>query len=191
MAGRPHTVLGISGSLRTGSYNTLLLRAAQLLAPDGLRVDLYEDLGSLPPFNEDDDTDSPPDVVSEFRRRITEADGILIVTPEYNYGIPGVLKNALDWASRPYAKSSLSAKPVAITGAAPTNFGSVRAQLSLRQMFLWTDSRVVVKPEVIVFRAHERFNDQGELVDSETASLLKGLLGALRQLIEVGPVVGE
>ncbi len=185
MTAREFKILGISGSLRADSYNTLLLRAAQRLAPDGMRIELYGNLADVPAYNEDDDTDSPPAAVADLRRRIAEADGLLIATPEYNYGIPGVLKNALDWASTT-ARPPLAAKAVAVTGAAPTNFGSVRAQLSLRQMFLWTDSRVVVKPEVIVFRAHERFDDRGELVDLETGSLLEQLLAALRQTIEHG-----
>ncbi|MEU3342565.1 NADPH-dependent FMN reductase [Streptomyces sp. NPDC006668] len=176
------TILAISGSLRADSYNTYLLRAAQQLAPEGIRIEVYEDLADIPPYNQDEDGEALPTTVAELRRRITEADGLLIATPEYNYGIPGVLKNALDWVST--GKSPLAAKPVAVMGAAPTNFGSVRAQLSLRQMFLWTDSRVVVKPEVIVFHAQNRFNDQGELVDSDTASLVQELLVSLGRVIE-------
>jgi chromate reductase len=108
---------------------------------------------------------------------------MLIATPEYNYGVPGVLKNAIDWASRPAASSSLLGKPVAIMGAAPTNFGSVRAQLALRQSFLWIDSQLVAKPELIVFRSHERFDDAGNLIDDTTRKLLVELLDALADTI--------
>lgn len=178
----PLRVLGISGSLRADSQNTMLLRAAIRLAPEGMVIEEYAGLADVPPYNGDEDTDIPPDAVADLRERIHQADGLLIVTPEYNYGIPGVLKNALDWASTG-AHPALSEKPVAIAGAAPTNFGSVRAQLALRQMFVWTDSYVVVKPEVIVFRSHERFDSAGNLVDADTAALVGGLLGALAHKI--------
>lgn len=171
-------ILGISGSLRAGSQNTLLLRAAKRLVPEGMTIEEYPSLAAIPPYNADDDADEPPPAVQDLRDRIHEADGLLIVTPEYNYGIPGVLKNALDWASTG-AQPALHQKPVAIAGAAPTNFGSVRAQLALRQMFVWTDSVVVVKPEVIVFRSHERFDSAGDLTDADTAALVEGLLRAL------------
>ncbi len=177
-------IFALSGSLRDGSFNTALLRAAEELAPADVEFDHYERLGDLPHYNQDLDGDDPPESVIDLRARITAADGVLIATPEYNYSIPGVLKNAIDWASRPAASSSLLHKPVAIMGAAPTNFGSVRAQLALRQCFVWIDSRVVVKPEVIVFRAQERFDENGHLVDEMTAELVSGLLAALRTLIE-------
>lgn len=171
-------ILGISGSLRAESQNTLLLRAAIRLAPAGMTIEEYSGLADVPPYNADEDTDTPPAAVQDLRDRIHDADGLLVVTPEYNYGIPGVLKNALDWASTG-AKPPLHQKPAAIAGAAPTNFGSVRAQLALRQMFLWTDSAVVVKPEVIVFLSHERFDGAGNLVDADTAALVEAQLSAL------------
>ncbi|MFN8124946.1 MAG: NADPH-dependent FMN reductase [Candidatus Nanopelagicales bacterium] len=179
-------IFAISGSLRNGSFNTALLRAAEQVAPDDMEFDHYEGLAELPHYNQDLDTDDPPEVARDLRERIIAADGVLIATPEYNYSIPGGLKNAIDWASRPAASSALLHKPVAIMGAAPTNFGSVRAQLALRQCFVWIDSRVVVKPEVIVFRAGERFDDQGHLTDPATAELVTSLLLALRHLIESG-----
>ncbi len=176
-------ILGISGSLRADSHNSALLRAAAKFAPAGVTIELYEGLRDIPPYDQDFDTEHPPAAVADLRRRISEADGVLIATPEYNYGVPGALKNAIDWASRPAATSSLKDKPVAIMGAAPTNFGGVRAQLSLRQTFLWIDARVVGKPEVIVFRSHERFDEDGNLVDEGTRELLLGLIEALVEKI--------
>jgi chromate reductase len=172
-------ILGISGSLRADSHNSALLRAAAKFAPAGVSVELYQGLRDLPPYDQDFDTEHPPAQVADLRARISAADGVLIATPEYNYGVPGALKNAIDWASRPAATSSLKGKPVAIMGAAPTNFGGVRAQLALRQSFLWIDAKVVGKPEVIVFRSHERFDEGGNLVDEDTRDLLVGLLDAL------------
>ncbi|MCX3061816.1 NADPH-dependent FMN reductase [Streptomyces beihaiensis] len=176
-------ILAVSGSLRSASYNSALARAAQKHAPGDMAVEIYEGLRDLPLYDQDLDTDTPPAAVADLRRRITEADGLFIATPEYNYGIPGALKNALDWASRPSRGSSLTGKPIAVSGAAPTNFGTVRAQLALRQMFLWTDSDVVRKPEVQIFRAHERFDETGNLTDESTIALLRDLLDALDRRI--------
>ena len=179
-------VLAISGSLRAASYNSALVRAARSHAPQGIDVAIYGRLRDLPPYDQDLDTEGlVPEPVRDLRARITAADALLVATPEYNYGIPGALKNALDWASRPSGASSLTLKPVAIMGAAPTNFGSVRAQLALRQLFLWTDSRVVVKPEVIVFRAQDRVGEDGEYADATTIELVQDLLEALREEVEV------
>ncbi|MCP2342136.1 NADPH-dependent FMN reductase [Actinomadura rupiterrae] len=177
------TILGISGSLRTDSYNSALLRAARDLAPAGVALDIYAGLRDIPPYDMDLDTpDRRPAAVQDLRDRINAADGLLIITPEFNYSIPGVLKNALDWASTDWTETEglpLLRKPVAIAGAAPTNFGSVRAQLALRQVFVWTDSDVVTKPEVIAFRVHERLGQDGRLIDEGTAVLLRNLLDAL------------
>jgi chromate reductase len=176
-------ILGISGSLRTGSYNSALLRAARKVTPAGMDIDIYEGLRSIPPYDADLDTEAPPEPVVDLRARVRAADGLLIATPEYNYGPPGVLKNAIDWTSRPPATSSLKRKPIAIMGAAPGAFGSVRAQLSLRQAFLWTDSIVVGKPELMVFQAGQRFDGDGNLVDPQTRDLLGALLAALAALV--------
>ncbi|MFC9437348.1 NADPH-dependent FMN reductase [Nocardia sp. NPDC057030] len=182
----PAKILGISGSLRADSHNTALLRAAQRFSA-GLEIDIYERLREIPPY--DFDLDNParrPAVVTELRRRITEADGLLIATPEFNYSVPGVLKNAIDWVSTDWTKHEglpLRHKPIAVMGAAPTQFGSVRAQLALRQVFVWTESDVVVKPEVIAFRSHERFDEGGNLVDETTIELLQNLLTALAQKV--------
>ncbi|WP_433444854.1 NADPH-dependent FMN reductase [Nonomuraea sp. CA-141351] len=176
-------ILGISGSLRAQSHNTALLRAAQKHAPGGVSVEIYEGLRDIPPYDQELDTPHHrPQVVRELRERVTAADGLLIATPEYNYSIPGVLKNAIDWVSTDWTGTEglpLLRKPIAILGASPTNFGSVRAQLALRQVFIWTDSDVIAKPEVIVFRAHERFGEGGNLTDDTTIGLLQSLLEAL------------
>jgi chromate reductase len=148
-----------------------------------MKVDVFAGLRDLPPYDQDHDTDEPPAPVADLRARIRAADGLLLVTPEYNYGVPGVLKNAIDWASRPAATSPLKRKPVAIAGAAPGAFGSVRAQLSLRQTLLWTDSDVVGKPELMVFQARERFDAAGNLTDPQARDLLVALLAALGRKI--------
>ncbi|MET8472997.1 NADPH-dependent FMN reductase [Streptomyces sp. NPDC006422] len=185
---RPIDVLTASGSLRADSHNTALLRAARDLAPGGVHVRLYDGLRTIPPYDMDLDTpELRPDAVRELRELIAAADALLIATPEFNYSVPGVLKNALDWVSTDWTGTEglpLRRKPVALTGAAPTNFGSVRAQLALRQVFLWTDSDLVVKPEVIVFRSHERFDEQGRLTDATTRELLGELLAALVGKVE-------
>ncbi|GAA1069564.1 class I chromate reductase YieF [Kitasatospora nipponensis] len=181
-------ILAISGSLRADSHNTQLLRAARKFAPAALEIEIYDGLREIPPYDQDlDHPDRRPAVVEALRRAITEADGLLIATPEFNYSVPGVLKNALDWVSTDWTKAEgvpLSRKPIAIMGAAPTNFGSVRAQLALRQIFVWTDSDVVVKPELVAFRSHERFDAQGDLTDEGTITILRGLLAALQGRIE-------
>ncbi|WP_367129038.1 NADPH-dependent FMN reductase [Saccharothrix sp. HUAS TT1] len=175
-------ILALSGSLRAGSYNTALVHAARKVNPGGMAIELYEGLGDLPLYNADLDTDEPPAAVADLRDRITAADGLLIATPEHNYSIPAALKNALDWASTPLPRWALQGKPVAIAGASPTAMGTARAQLALRQVFLWTDCDVVVKPEVAVFRCHERFED-GVLTDEVSAALLRDLLLALERKI--------
>ena len=183
------SVLAISGSLRDASFNTALIRAAQRLAPAGLTIDRYDGLDAVPPFSEDIEPQPPASVV-DLRERIAAADALLVATPEYNYGVPGVLKNALDWASRPSFPitswvSPLAHKPVAIMGAAPTGMGTVRAQLQLRQLFLWTDSAVISKPEIIVTNAHEKLGQDGTVKDETTEVLLRGLLDALVARIRI------
>ncbi|MFF7588172.1 NAD(P)H-dependent oxidoreductase [Kitasatospora purpeofusca] len=181
-------IFAISGSLRADSHNTRLLKAAQKFNPGGQEIEIYEGLREIPPYDLDLDTpELRPAVVEDLRRRVAEADGLLIATPEFNYSIPGVLKNAIDWLSTDWTRTEglpLHRKPTAILGAAPTNFGTVRAQLALRQVFVWTETDVVVKPEVIVFRAHERFDEEGNLTDEITIGLLQGLLTALQEKID-------
>jgi chromate reductase len=177
-------ILAISGSLRAASLNTALLRAAQKHAPTGMSIGLYDGLGDLPHYNGDlDDERSLPAQVARLREVIAAADGLLIATPEYNYSVPGVLKNALDWASRPKTGSSLEGKHIAIMGASPGNFGTVRSQLALRQIFVATRSATVVHPETLVFAAHERFDQAGNLTDEITIGLLREITEALRDQI--------
>jgi chromate reductase len=172
-------VLGFSGSLRRGSYNTALLRAAAELAPDGMVLETF-DLAPIPLYNEDIRTeDGFPEVVAAFRARIAAADALLIVTPEYNHSIPGVLKNALDWASRPPDRP-LNEKPAAIMGASTSAGGTTRAQEHLRQVLAFLNVHPLNKPEVLVARANEKFDAEGRLVDETTrqavAQLLENLL---------------
>lgn len=183
MAGTKVSILGIVGSLRRESFNRRLIAAAVEVASSEIEIAVYERLAEVPPYNADIDGTESPEVVTDLRERIREADGLLIATPEYNYSIPGVLKNAIDWASRPVAASVLRHKPVAAMGAAPGNFGTVRAQLALRQCWLWTESIPVMKPEVHVFRAAERFDENGKLTDVVTRDLVAELLRALQTLI--------
>ncbi|MEU4068106.1 NADPH-dependent FMN reductase [Streptomyces wedmorensis] len=182
------SILAISGSLRADSHNTQLLRAAQKFNPGGMDIEIYDGLRDIPPYDVDLDTpDLRPAAVQELRRRVAEADGMLIATPEFNYSIPGVLKNALDWLSTDWTRTEglpMRRKPTAILGAGPGAFGTVRAQLALRQILVCTDNDVVVKPEVHVFRSHERFDADGNLTDEDTITLLQDLLTALRSKTE-------
>ncbi|MBM3925875.1 MAG: NAD(P)H-dependent oxidoreductase [SAR202 cluster bacterium] len=177
-------VLGISGSLRRNSYNKALLRAAQHLAPNGMGIDIYDNLGSIPPYNEDVQNDSFPDVVNEFKDRIRAADGILIVTPEYNYGIPGVLKNAIDWASRPYGDSAWEGKTLAIMGASTGQGGSVRAQIQLRHAAVFLNMFPLNRPEVLVANAKDKFDDNLNLTDAAARQFIRQELEAFVQWIE-------
>ena len=170
-------VLGFSGSLRKGSYNTALLAAAADLLPEGMTLETF-DLSQIPLYNDDVRAAGYPVSAAAFRDRIAAADAILIVTPEYNFSIPGVLKNALDWASRP-PDPPLNGKPTAIMGASTGNFGTVRAQLHLRQVCVFTNMLPINKPEVLVARAHEKFNNQGRLTDEITAGFVRDLMKAL------------
>ncbi len=173
----PLVILGIPGSLRKQSYNRALLRAAQELTPEGARMDTFE-LDGLPPFNEDEEKDPHPRVV-ELKQRIRAADAILFVTPEYNYSIPGVLKNAIDCASRPYGDSAWDGKPVAIMGASIGSIGTARAQYHLRQTFVFLNMYPVNQPEVMVANAHKRFDQEGKLTDETTKKLVQQLLAGL------------
>lgn len=167
-------ILGIAGSLRSGSFNRMALNAATGLAPEGSTVETF-DLTGIPVFNQDDDHD-PPARVTEFKNSIKAADAILISTPEYNYSVPGVLKNAIDWASRPYGDSAWEGKPVAIMGASTGILGTARAQYHLRQTFVFLNMFPVNRPEVMIGHAHERFDDDGNLTDETTTALIRDLL---------------
>jgi chromate reductase, NAD(P)H dehydrogenase (quinone) len=173
----PITILGIAGSLRKDSYNKAALRFAQSVCPEGARLDLY-DLAGLPVFNQDEEK-SPTAKVTEFKQKIRAADAILFSTAEYNYGIPGVLKNAIDVASRPYGDSAWSGKPCAIMSAAMSVAGGIRAQYQLRQHFIFLNMDAVVQPEVAIASAHQRFDEQGNLNDDTSKKLIGQLLQAL------------
>lgn len=169
-------LLGFSGSLRQLSWNRALLRAAAELLPNGVTLELF-DLARLPFYNQDLDTpETLPAPVAEFKSKIRDADALLIATPEYNHSIPGVLKNAIDWASRPLASTPLAGKPVAIMGAGGM-FGTVRAQLHLRQILVM--ALPLPKPEVLVQRAWEKFDAQGNLIDQPARDAIRAQLEAL------------
>lgn len=170
-------VLGIPGSLRAKSYNRALLEAAREVAPQGVEIEIL-DLASVPLYDGDVEAEGDPEAVRDLKERIRNADALLIATPEYNASIPGVLKNAIDWASRP-PQSALRHKPIAIMGAAPGNFGTIRAQTALRQILAHTDSYVLHKPEVLVFKAGEKFDADGVLQDEDTREWVRTLVEAL------------
>lgn len=171
------TILGIAGSLRKGSYNKATLRAAQQLAPTGTVLEIFE-LDGIPPFNQDDDT-RPPQRVVELKAKVRAADAILFVTPEYNYSIPGVLKNAIDWASRPYGDNAWNDKPVAIMGASVGMLGTARAQYHLRQCFVFLNMHALNQPEVMIANASQRFDEHGNLTDEKTREFMGKELEAL------------
>jgi len=173
----PLTILGIAGSLRKASFNRAALRAAQQLVPDGASLEIF-DLDGIPPFNQDDEA-HPPERVTLFKQRIRAADAILIVTPEYNYSIPGVLKNAIDWASRPYDDNSWDGKPVALMGASVGAMGTSRAQYHLRQVLVFINMYPLNKPEVMITNASQRFDAKGNLTYAETKAHIQKLLVAL------------
>src|ERR1039457_2536699 len=173
----PITILGICGSLRKLSINRGLLRAAQQLTPEGVAIESFDLLG-IPPYNQDDEG-KPPAIVTEFKARIRAADAILIATSEYNYSIPGVLKNAIDWASRPYGDNSWAGKPVAVMGASPGMVVTARAQNHLRQCFVFLDMHPLNKPEVLIGGAAQKFDAAGNLTDEHTRKSIQDLLAAL------------
>ena len=173
----PFVILGIAGSLRKESFNRLLLRAATELAPEGVRLETFE-LDGLPLFNQDEEGNPHPRV-TELKQRVRAADAILFVTPEYNYSVPGVLKNAIDCASRPYGDSAWNGKPVAIMGASIGSLGTARAQYHLRQMFVFLNMHAVNQPEVMVSNASKRFDQDGKLTDETAKKLIQQLLAEL------------
>ena len=174
---QPIRILGIAGSLRRASYNRAALRAAMELVPQDAALDIFE-LDGIPGFNQDEEQNPPPKVV-DLKRRTREADAILIVTPEFNYSIPGVLKNAIDWASRPYGDSAWNGKPVAVMGASIGAIGTARAQYHLRQVFVFLNMFPINQPEVMISNAGERFDAQGNLKDETTKKLMRQLLQSL------------
>jgi chromate reductase len=176
------SVLGIAGSLRRGSYNRGLIRAAAELAPPWIRITPY-DLGDIPLFNMDVEAEGEPDAVRRFKQAIADSDALLIATPEYNHCVPGVLKNAVDWASRPPRRSVLTNRPVAIMGAASGGGGTARAQAHLRDGLAYTSGLVMPQPEVLVPFAGERFDENGNLHDNATKVEVGELVVALGEWV--------
>lgn len=181
-------VLAISGSLRKASVNTLALRAAQALAPADMVFE-FADLSQIPMYNDDLREQGEPAAVTHLKQQIQAADAVLIASPEYNFSIPGVLKNALDWVSRP-PMQPFDGKPVAIMGAAPGPVGTGRMQYHLRQVLVFLNSFTVNKPEVLIGHCGSKFNADGELTDAVTAGFISDLLKALQALAaRVSPMV--
>ena len=170
-------ILGFAGSLRKASYNRSLLRAALELVPEDASLETF-DLKGIPPFNQDFEN-QPSERVKEFKARIKAADAILIATPEYNYSIPGVLKNAIDCASRPYGDNAFEHKPVAIMGASIGMSGSAKAQYHLRQCFVFLTCFALNQPEVMVPFAQEKFDEDGNLKDPKIREKIRELLESL------------
>lgn len=175
-------ILAFAGSLRTGSYNRALLRAAQELAPAGMAITSY-DIIDVPLYNGDVEAQGDPEPVARFKQAIRDADGVLMATPEYNHGVPGVMKNAVDWASRPARSAPLGGKPVAILGASPGITGTARGQSQLRQAFEFTNSYAMPQPEILVFKAHEKFGPDGALTDESTRVHLQAFLAAFAKWV--------
>lgn len=185
-------LVGLSGSLRKGSYNTLLLKAAAQLLPTDVSMEIIS-IADIPLYNADLDLPAAkqrPEVVEHFRKMLADADGILISSPEYNYSIPGGLKNAIDWASRG-EDSPLLRKPVAVIGATTGLWGTTRMQMAFHNVFLFLDMRPVYKPEVLVAQAEKKFNKDGNLIDEIAKKLVKQKLEALKELIHLQSQVGD
>jgi chromate reductase len=170
-------ILAFAGSLRRGSYNKALVKAAVELAPQNMSIEVY-DLESIPLFNQEFEN-SPPQPVKDFKEKIRNADALLIATPEYNYSVSGVLKNAIDCASRPKVGNPLDGKPVAIMSASVGRLGGVRAQYHLRQTFVFLDMHPINRPEVMLSDASHNVDAEGNLTNEQTRQLIKQLLEAL------------
>ena len=182
-------ILGIAGSLRRQSFNRAALRAAIGLVPASATLETFA-LDGLPGFNQDEEQ-NPPAKVTELKNKIRATDAVLIVTPEYNYSIPGVLKNAIDWASRPYGDSAWNGKPAAIMGASVGAMGTARAQYHLRQMMVFLNMYPINQPEVMIGNASERFDAEGNLTDETTKDLIRQLLQNLMDwTIRIGQTQG-
>jgi chromate reductase, NAD(P)H dehydrogenase (quinone) len=171
-------ILGLSGSLRRGSHNTSLLRAAATTLPSGAELEVYDGLRDLPHYDSDMDVEPAPEPVARLREAIANADGVLIATPEYNGSIPGVLKNALDWASRPFPDNALRGKPVAVIGASTGLFGAVWAQAEVRKV-LGVIGADVLDGELPVGQAAAAFREDGHLAEAEQRAVLTDLVGTL------------
>ena len=179
---RSFEVVGFAGSLRRASYNRALLRAAAELAAPKLHV-IIHDLSPIPLYNADVEAEAIPSSVAELRTAVRQADALLIATPEYNHGVPGVLKNTIDWLSRPPRESALNGKVAAIMGASPGTTGTARSQTQLRQAFVFTNTYALLQPEVLVARAHEKFDADGRLTDQGTRDFIQAFLARFADLI--------
>ena len=175
---KTHRIAAISGSLREGSYNTALLRAAIDLKPETLQVDIVT-LHDVPLFSEDVEARGWPPPVEKLRDRIAAADGLIPATPEYNYSVPGVLKNAIDWLSRPEGDSPIFGKPVAIIGASISRIGTARAQAHLRSIAFYNGLPLLPTSEVLVAKAQEKFDEKGNLTDEDTKYFMRDMLAKL------------
>ncbi len=180
MLTEPITVLGFAGSLRQASYNRGLIRAAVQLAPAGVTIIVHE-LADIPLYNQDVEDAGEPTSVLSFKAAIRAADALLVATPEYNHGVPGVLKNAFDWASRPRVTSPLRDKPMAVLGASTGRGSTARAQAQLRETAVFTGACVMPIPELLIGSAPEHFGHDGSLLDQDTRAALAELIEALRQ----------
>jgi chromate reductase len=178
----PLEIAALAGSLRQASFNRALLRAAIEVAPAGLHI-VVHDLDAVPLYNADVEAAGPPQSVAELRDAVRRSDGLLIATPEYNHGVPGVLKNAVDWLSRPARQSVLDRKPAAMMGASPGMTGTARAQAQLRQVLAATNSPLMPQPEVLVARASEKFDAAGRLTDESTRAFLAKFLERFEEWI--------
>jgi chromate reductase len=170
-------ILAFAGSLRKGSYNKALVRAAVEVAPETVTIETF-DLEGIPPFNQDLENSPPPKVI-EFKEKIKQADALLIATPEYNYSVPGVLKNAIDWASRPRQSTPLDSKAVAIMSASVGRFGGARAQYHLRQSFVFLNIHTINRPEVMLSEAPNNINAEGKLINEQARVLIRQLIEAI------------
>ena len=178
----PIHVLGFAGSLRSQSHNVAVLRAAGELMPANMLLEIYN-LAPIPIYNQDEDGERMPDSVRQFKQQIADADALLIATPEYNHSIPGVLKNALDWASRPTGTAPTNGKPAAILGASPGGFGAVRAQAHLRQILTSMNVFVLPRPEVAIPFVGQKLDEHGQLTDEQTREFLRAHMVAFSQWV--------
>ena len=178
---RPITILGIAGSLRESSYNKLLLKGASKLLPSSTRLGIFE-IDKIPLYNQDLEATAFPEEVKAFKRKIEASDALLISTPEYNHSYPGVLKNVIDWASRPYGHNSFDGKPTAVMSASPGLFGGIAAQDQLKQVLLALNTRLVTQPAVIVSSAQEKIDHEGNVLDPNTKQFMLQLIANLVSL---------
>ncbi len=174
---KPIKILGFAGSLRKNSYTKALLHATMKLIPKKAKLEIF-DLEGIPPFNQDLEN-RMPEKVREFKAKIKAANAILIATPEHNYSMPGVLKNAIDWASRPPGNNSFEGKPIAIMSASPGTLGGARAQYHLRQVLVALNMHAINRPEVIVASVDEKIDEKGNLMDEKTRKKIRQLLESL------------